>query len=152
MNSVCWNRENAADHILWKTIITTFFGLKNLISYLFTYCKINKFGSCLDIFKFRHLKKQGLECWEGQPTINMDEKYKDQHFSMAELLTVSPYNNTPRIQFLGLSVRQHLQFYSYTYRHGLINFIDTKVKCHQLKILTCKVKGLCGRCLSEFID
>jgi hypothetical protein len=42
------------------------------------------------------------------------------------------------MQFLGLSVRQHLQFYSYTYRHGLINFIETKVKCHHLKILTCK--------------
>ena len=60
------------------------------------------------------------------------------HFSMAALLPVSPYNNTRRMQFLGLSVRQHLQFYSYTYRHGLINFIETKVKCHHLKILTCK--------------
>jgi len=34
--------------------------------------------------------------------------------------------------------------------HGLINYIDTKAKCHHLKELTCKV--LCGRCVSEFID
>ncbi len=35
--------------------------------------------------------------------------------------------------------------------HGLINYIDTKAKCHHPKNLTCKT-GLCGRCLSEFID
>jgi hypothetical protein len=52
------------------------------------------------------------------------------------------------MQFLGLSVSQHIQFYSYTYRHGLINYIDTKAKCRHLKIL----KGFCCRCLSEFID
>jgi hypothetical protein len=34
--------------------------------------------------------------------------------------------------------------------HGLINYMDTKAKCRHLKNLT--VKGLCGWCLSEFID
>jgi hypothetical protein len=34
--------------------------------------------------------------------------------------------------------------------HGLINSIDTEAKCRQLK--KWPVKGLCGRCLSEFID
>ncbi len=34
--------------------------------------------------------------------------------------------------------------------HGLINYIDTKAKCHHLKNKS--VEGLCGRCLSEFID
>jgi hypothetical protein len=34
--------------------------------------------------------------------------------------------------------------------HGLINYIDTKAKCRYLKKWS--VKGLCGRCLSEFID
>ncbi len=34
--------------------------------------------------------------------------------------------------------------------HGLINYIDTKAKCRHLKYLS--VKGLCGRCLPEFID
>ncbi len=34
--------------------------------------------------------------------------------------------------------------------HELINNIGTKPKCRHLKKLT--VKGLCGRCLSEFID
>jgi hypothetical protein len=32
--------------------------------------------------------------------------------------------------------------------HELINYIDTKAKYHQ----NLPVKGLCGRCLSEFID
>jgi hypothetical protein len=36
------------------------------------------------------------------------------------------------------------------WHHGLINYIDTKAKCSLLKNLP--VKGLCGRCLSEFID
>jgi hypothetical protein len=35
--------------------------------------------------------------------------------------------------------------------HGLINYIDNKAKCRHLKKLTYK-EGLCGRCLSEFID
>jgi hypothetical protein len=34
--------------------------------------------------------------------------------------------------------------------HVLINYIDTKAKCCHLKKRS--VKGLCGRCLSEFID
>jgi hypothetical protein len=34
--------------------------------------------------------------------------------------------------------------------HGLINYIDTKAKCRHLKHWP--VKGLGGRCLSEFID
>jgi hypothetical protein len=33
--------------------------------------------------------------------------------------------------------------------HGLINYIDTKAKCH---LKNWPVKGFCGRCLSEFID
>jgi hypothetical protein len=33
--------------------------------------------------------------------------------------------------------------------HGLINYIDTKAKCRNLKNLP--AKGLCGRCLSEFM-
>ena len=35
--------------------------------------------------------------------------------------------------------------------HGLINNIDTKAKCCHLKKFYLQ-KGLCGRCLSEFID
>ncbi len=35
-------------------------------------------------------------------------------------------------------------------RHGLIYFIDTKAKCRHLK--NWPVKGLCSRCLLEFID
>jgi hypothetical protein len=35
--------------------------------------------------------------------------------------------------------------------HRLINFKDTKTKCRHIKKWTC-IKGLCGRCLSEFID
>ncbi len=38
----------------------------------------------------------------------------------------------------------------YTYSHRLINYIDTKAKYRHLKYWT--VKGLCGRCLSEFVD
>jgi hypothetical protein len=34
--------------------------------------------------------------------------------------------------------------------HGQITYIDTKAKCRHLKNLP--VKGLCGMCLSEFID
>jgi hypothetical protein len=34
--------------------------------------------------------------------------------------------------------------------HGLINYIDTKAKCRHLNKIP--VKGLRGRCLSEFID
>jgi hypothetical protein len=34
--------------------------------------------------------------------------------------------------------------------HGLINYKDTNAKYRHLKNLP--VKGLCGRCLSEFID
>ncbi len=34
--------------------------------------------------------------------------------------------------------------------HGLTNYIDTKAKCRHLK--NWRVKRLCGRCLSEFID
>jgi hypothetical protein len=34
--------------------------------------------------------------------------------------------------------------------HGLLNYIDTKAKCRHIKKFTCK--GLCSRCLSEFID
>jgi hypothetical protein len=34
--------------------------------------------------------------------------------------------------------------------HGLINYKDTKIKCRHLKDLP--VKGLCSRCLLEFID
>jgi hypothetical protein len=34
--------------------------------------------------------------------------------------------------------------------HGLINYKDTKAKCRHLKNRI--VKGLCGRCLTEFID
>ncbi len=34
--------------------------------------------------------------------------------------------------------------------HGLINYVDTKAKCRHPKTLS--VKGLCGRCLYEFID
>ncbi len=33
--------------------------------------------------------------------------------------------------------------------HGLVNYIDTKAKCRHLK--NWPVKGLCGRCSSEFI-
>ncbi len=36
------------------------------------------------------------------------------------------------------------------FTHGLINYQDTKAKCRHLKNLS--AKGLCGRCLSEFID
>jgi hypothetical protein len=35
-------------------------------------------------------------------------------------------------------------------RDGLFNCLDTKAKIRQLKHRP--VKGLCGRCLSEFID
>jgi len=38
----------------------------------------------------------------------------------------------------------------YNRKDGLINYIDTKAKCRHLK--NWPVKGLCGRCLSEFID
>jgi hypothetical protein len=34
--------------------------------------------------------------------------------------------------------------------HGLVNYIDTKAKFRHLK--KSKKEGLCGRCLSEFID
>ncbi len=34
--------------------------------------------------------------------------------------------------------------------HGLINYIDTNAKCRHLK--NWAIKGLCDRCLSEFID
>ncbi len=34
--------------------------------------------------------------------------------------------------------------------HWLINYIDTKAKCRQLKIWP--ANGLCGRCLSQFRD
>ncbi len=34
------------------------------------------------------------------------------------------------------------------YKHGLINYTDTKAKCCRLT----KLKGLRGRCLSEFTD
>ncbi len=37
-----------------------------------------------------------------------------------------------------------------TLNHELINFIDTKAKCRHIK--NWPVKGLCGRCVSEFID
>jgi ribosomal protein L33 len=34
--------------------------------------------------------------------------------------------------------------------HGQINYIDTKAKCRHLKKLS--LKGLCGKCVLEFID
>ncbi len=34
--------------------------------------------------------------------------------------------------------------------HGLVNYMDTKAKCRHPK--NWPVKGLCGRCSSEFID
>ncbi len=40
-------------------------------------------------------------------------------------------------------------WYTVSY-HGLINYIETKAKCRHPK--NWHVKGLCGSCLSEFID
>ncbi len=39
---------------------------------------------------------------------------------------------------------------AYDLDHGLLNYIDTKAKCRHLK--NGPVKGVCSRCLSEFID
>ncbi len=71
---------------------------------------------------------------------------------IAILLPVSPYNNTPRMQFLGPSVSQHIQFYSYTYRHGLVNYIRHQSKLSSYKNIDLYRDFAAGVFLSEFID